>query len=238
MRAPPKIANCQINSIFHLAKHISELFSHICEDGWKCSRVSHYVLQQMLDFVACRKILNAGLYIPTSHILPSWCQFSSWIEHMDTSPDICANLETEALCRMDPHLCIHAEEFWKRMQCYIKKREREKRNKFKWTSRYFPQVSLTWILREKSTTFAVDYFFDDSHFCWRRGWHQPQAWYHWVNGGDPSHHVEAWIKAWDTDWVCEVHKITFWLEDLKSIFIVIFAVFLQGLFDFILFFFF
>lgn len=64
--------------------------------------------------------------------------------------------------------------------------------------KYFSQISLTWVLGEKSTAFAVDYFFDDSHFCWR-GWYQPQAWYHWVNRGDPSHHVEAWIKAWYTD---------------------------------------
>lgn len=100
MRAPPQIANCQINSIFHLAKHISEFFSHICEDGWKCSHISHYVLQQMLDFVACKKILNAGYIHP---IMASRCQFSSWMEPLDTGPYIRANLETKASCPMDPH---------------------------------------------------------------------------------------------------------------------------------------
>lgn len=74
-----------------------------------------------------------------------------------------------------------------------------KKKKFKLISKHFSQASLTWILGEKSTTFAVDYLFDDSHFCWRWGWHQPQAWHHWVDGGDPSHHVEAWIEAWHTD---------------------------------------
>lgn len=86
--------------------------------------------------------------------------------------------------------------------------------------KYFSQMPLTWILREKSTTFAVDYFFDDSHFCWRWGWYQPQAWYHRINRGDPSHHVEAWIEAWYTDRVCKVRKISFWLVDLTSVFVV------------------
>lgn len=86
--------------------------------------------------------------------------------------------------------------------------------------KYCLQLPLTWILREKSTTFAVDYFFDDSHFCWRWGWYQPQAWYHRINRGDPSHHVEARIKAWYTDRVCKVHKISFWLVDLRSVSVV------------------
>lgn len=55
-------ANCQINSVFHLAKRISEFLSHICEDGWKCSHISHSNLQQMLDFVACKKVLNLAVH--------------------------------------------------------------------------------------------------------------------------------------------------------------------------------
>ena len=56
MQSPPtKIANCQINSLFHLAKRISEFLSRICEDGWKYSHISHSDPQQMLDFIACKK---------------------------------------------------------------------------------------------------------------------------------------------------------------------------------------
>lgn len=64
------------------------------------------------------------------------------------------------------------------------------------TSGYF---SLTWILGEKSTAFAVDYFLDNGHFRWGWGWYQPQARDHRVNGGDPGHHVESWIEARHTD---------------------------------------
>lgn len=74
-------------------------------------------------------------------------------------------------------------------------------------SQCFSQRSLTWILRKKSTTLAVDYFFDDGHFCGRRGWYQPQAWYHGVDGGDSSHHVETWIEAGHADGVCKAHEI-------------------------------
>ena len=97
-----QIANCQINSVFHLAKRTSEFLSHICEDGWKCSHSSHSDLQQKLDFVARRKVLNAG-YSRQSPMLPSWCQFSSWNRHRD--PRICFNLETKDFCRMIPTLC-------------------------------------------------------------------------------------------------------------------------------------
>lgn len=129
MRAPPQIANCQINSIFHLAKHISEFFSHICEDGWKCSHISHYVLQQMLDFVACKKILNAGYIHP---IMASRCQFSSWMEPLDTGPYIRANLETKASCPIDPHF-VHPcgrilSHIWKCMRCYVKKKRERNLN--------------------------------------------------------------------------------------------------------------
>ena len=56
MWAPPtKIANCQINSVFHLAKHISGFLSCICEDGWKCAHISHSDPQQMLDFIVHKK---------------------------------------------------------------------------------------------------------------------------------------------------------------------------------------
>lgn len=79
-----QIANCQINSVFHLAKRISEFLSHICEDGWKCSHISHCNLRQTLGFVARKKVLNAGCS-PQSLMLPSWCQFSSW---MDTGTHI------------------------------------------------------------------------------------------------------------------------------------------------------
>ena len=80
MQSPPtKIANCQINSLFHLAKCISEFLSRICEDGWKYSHISHSDPQQMLDFTACKKKRFLMLAIhPQSHICPSWCRFSSW----------------------------------------------------------------------------------------------------------------------------------------------------------------
>lgn len=129
-RLPPKIANCQINSIFHLAKHISEFFSYICEDGWECSHISHYVLQQMLDVTACKKILNAG-YISPNHT--SCLQVSIRLlirRHMDTSPYICANLETKAAWRMGLHF-VHPcgrilSHILKWTQCYIKIEEKRK----------------------------------------------------------------------------------------------------------------
>lgn len=217
-RLPPKIANCQINSIFHLAKHIS-VFSHICGRWMEMITYFTLCLRQMLDFIACENILNAG-YISRNHTygLHGVTSASGHIPEY-------FNLETQAFCRIHSYFVYLSGRIlghiWKYMQYYVKK----KREKLKLISKYFSQVSLTWILREKSTTFAVDYFFDNSHFCGRWGRHQPQARYHRVNGGDASHHVEPRIKAWHTDRVCKAHKITFWLEDLKSVFIV-FAIFL------------
>lgn len=93
------------------------------------------------------------------------------------------------------------------MQDYTFQKKKKKGKRFKLMSQCFSQRPLTWILRKKGTTLAMDYFFDDGHFCGRRGWYQPQAWYHGVDGGDSSHHVETWIEAGHADGVCKAHEI-------------------------------
>lgn len=101
MWAPPtKIANCQINSVFHLAKHISEFLSCIGEDGWKCSHISHSDPQQMLDFIARKKRFLMLVIHPQSNVCPSWCRFSSW---KDTGTHrFFSVLETKDFCSVIP----------------------------------------------------------------------------------------------------------------------------------------
>ena len=112
MWAPPtKIANCQINSVFHLAKHISGFLSCICEDGWKCAHISHSDPQQMLDFIARKKkkILNAVYTSPITRV-PFMVSIQLLERHRD--PQIFSVLETKDFCSMIPTLRTKVGELW------------------------------------------------------------------------------------------------------------------------------
>lgn len=72
----------------------------------------------------------------------------------------------------------------------------------------------------KSTTFAVDYFFDGSHFCWRWGGTSPRPGIIGLIGVIPVIMLRPGFKPGTQIGVCKVHKISFWLVDLRSISVV------------------
>lgn len=55
---------------------------------------------------------------------------------------------------------------------------------------------LTGVGGKQGAALAVDYLLDNWHILWEGCGHHTQAGHHGVQGGNSSHHTEAWVKIW------------------------------------------
>ena len=175
----PQVANCQSNSIFHLAKRISELLSHVCEG---CMQV-----WQMLDLATRTKVLHAGYTTPRTH-----ARIGRSVQFLERHRDACVFLIWRQRPLQKDHP-VHPRGqtlscIWKWMQDYtFQKKKKGKR--FKLMSQCFSEITYL-DFEEKGYNSCSGLFLWRRPLLWAEGvvpapglvswgwwgWFQPSCW--------------------------------------------------------------